>query len=128
MGSSNLEEMDERLQRIEGIAQQLLRVSNELLESNLEMSNALTALAARINLREALPPTPSDEYLNFQEIARRAGVTPAAVTNWRIRHDDFPRPIKEIGKTKLFSARQVNAWLASREARQPKAVTEMQHS
>jgi len=74
------------------------------------------------------PPAPTDEYLNFQEIAIRAGVTPAAVTNWRIRHDDFPRPAKEIGKTKLFSARQVNAWLASREARQPKAVTEMQSS
>lgn len=43
MGVSNLEEMDERLQRIEGIAQQLLRVSNQLLESNIEMSNALTA-------------------------------------------------------------------------------------
>lgn len=128
MGASNLEEMDERIQRIEGIAQQLLRVSNELIESNIEMSNAVTALSARINIREALPPLPTDEYLNFQEIARRAGVTPAAVTNWRIRHDDFPRPIKEIGKTKLFSARQINAWLSSRQAKQPKAVTEMQHS
>ena len=93
MGASNLEQMDERIQRIEGIAQQLLRVSNELIESNIEMSNAVTALSARINIREALPPLPTDEYLNFQEIARRAGVTPAAVTNWRIRHDDFPRPI-----------------------------------
>ena len=128
MEISNLKDMDEKLERLEALTQHLLRIQNEKLEVMVQLNESVTALAARINLREALPPAPSDEYLNFQEIARRAGVTPAAVTNWRIRHDDFPQPAKEIGKTKLFSARQVNAWLASREARQPKAVTEMQHS
>ena len=126
--TNDLTETQKKLDRMEGIVQQLLRVQNETLEFLVQLEASVTALAARINLREALPPIPHDEYLNFQEIAIRAGVTPAAVTNWRIRHDDFPKPAKEIGKTKLFSARQVSAWLGARQARQPKAVTQMQHS
>ena len=105
MISSNLETIDQKLDHLIGLCEQLVEATKEPPPHRLE-----------------------DEYLNFQEIAIRAGVTPAAVTNWRIRHDDFPKPAKEIGKTKLFSARQVSAWLGARQARQPKAVTQMQHS
>ncbi len=103
--TSNLEMIEQKLDHLTQLCEQILEVSEE-----------------------PPPSRPEDEYLNFQEIARRAGVTPAAVTNWRIRHADFPLPAKEIGKTKLFSARQISGWLQARRNNQPKAVTEMQSS
>jgi len=128
MINSNLETMDQKLDRLMGIVEHLLRVSQEQITAMTQIIDHMAVLETRINLKEALPPRPDDEYLNFQEIARRAGVTPAAVTNWRIRHDDFPLPAKEIGKTKLFSARQISRWLQARQNNQPKAVTQMQSS
>ncbi|MEV0066865.1 N-6 DNA methylase [Amycolatopsis sp. NPDC050768] len=48
------------------------------------------------------------------DIARLAGVRRAAVSNWRRRHDDFPRPVGGTASSPLFSLPEVQAWLAGR--------------
>ncbi len=45
------------------------------------------------------------------EIARLAGVTRAAVSNWRRRYDDFPSPAGGGAHSPLFSLAEVQAWL-----------------
>src|ERR1700678_2470785 len=44
-------------------------------------------------------------------IARLAGVGRAAVSNWRKRHLDFPRPVGGSPASPLFSREAVVAWL-----------------
>ncbi|WP_328505530.1 N-6 DNA methylase [Streptomyces sp. NBC_00391] len=45
------------------------------------------------------------------EIARLAGVTRAAVSNWRRRYDDFPTPTGGGANSPLFDLAEVQAWL-----------------
>lgn len=45
------------------------------------------------------------------EIARLAGVTRAAVSNWRRRYDDFPAPAGGAANSPLYSLAQVQEWL-----------------
>jgi type I restriction-modification system DNA methylase subunit len=45
------------------------------------------------------------------DIARIAGVRPSAVSNWRRRHDDFPRPIGGTDKSPRFDLAAVESWL-----------------
>ncbi|RAG84000.1 SAM-dependent methyltransferase, partial [Streptacidiphilus pinicola] len=44
-------------------------------------------------------------------IARLAGVGPAAVSNWRRRHPDFPKPVGGSVSSPTFDLAQVEAWL-----------------
>lgn len=46
------------------------------------------------------------------EIARLAGVTRAAVSNWRRRYDGFPQPAGGGSNSPLFDLAEVRAWLA----------------
>ncbi|MDX3134028.1 N-6 DNA methylase [Streptomyces europaeiscabiei] len=45
------------------------------------------------------------------EIARLAGVTRAAVSNWRRRYEDFPKPTRGGANSPLFDLAEVQAWL-----------------
>ncbi|NEV85428.1 N-6 DNA methylase [Streptomyces tendae] len=45
------------------------------------------------------------------DIARIADVKPTAVSNWRKRHDDFPRPVGGTDRSPRFDLGQVEAWL-----------------
>ncbi|MFJ8982733.1 N-6 DNA methylase [Streptomyces sp. NPDC102282] len=45
------------------------------------------------------------------EIARIAGVTRAAVSNWRRRHPDFPHPAAGTATSPLFTLTEVQQWL-----------------
>ena len=45
------------------------------------------------------------------EIARLAGVGRAAVSNWRRRHADFPRPVGGTDTSPAFSLAAVQDWL-----------------
>lgn len=58
------------------------------------------------------------ELVNASEIARRAGVSREAVSNWAQRHKDFPKPIKAAAGVKhtLRDWGQIEAWLAKRRA------------
>ncbi|MDI9830586.1 N-6 DNA methylase [Streptomyces sp. KAU_LT] len=45
------------------------------------------------------------------EIARLAGVTRAAVSNWRRRHEDFPEPAGGAANSPLYALAEVQDWL-----------------
>ena len=49
------------------------------------------------------------------DIAEMAGVSRAAVSNWRKRNDDFPDPVGGTPAKPLFSRAEVVAWLNSRD-------------
>ncbi|MGW4473440.1 N-6 DNA methylase [Nonomuraea sp. NPDC004354] len=53
-----------------------------------------------------------DPTVNAGDIARLAGVGRAAVSNWRRRHDDFPKPVDGTAAQPLFALREVEAWLS----------------
>ena len=46
------------------------------------------------------------------QIARLAGVTRAAVANWRRRHDGFPAPVSGTAAGPLFSLAEIETWLS----------------
>src|SRR5271165_6315120 len=51
------------------------------------------------------------DIVGINEIAAMAGVTSQAVTNWRSRATDFPRPLRELASGPIFRRSQVRAWL-----------------
>ncbi|MBB2501735.1 HsdM family class I SAM-dependent methyltransferase [Amycolatopsis echigonensis] len=55
-----------------------------------------------------------DAAVSAADIARLAGVRRAAVSNWRRRHDDFPKPVGGTASSPLFSLPEVQAWLRGR--------------
>lgn len=52
--------------------------------------------------------------VSLPEIASLAEVTPAAVSNWRRRYDDFPSPLATGGR-ESFRAAEVASWLDQRK-------------
>ncbi|WP_330932490.1 N-6 DNA methylase [Spiractinospora alimapuensis] len=52
-----------------------------------------------------------EQQVSAADIARLAGVTRAAVSNWRRRHEDFPTPITDRGTVARFRLSEVRAWL-----------------
>ncbi|MFF0066041.1 N-6 DNA methylase [Streptomyces sp. NPDC005279] len=61
-------------------------------------------------MKDAVRPT-AEPLVTAAEIARLAGVTRAAVSNWRRRHDDFPAPATGSTSSPLFSLPEVRSWL-----------------
>ncbi|MEU3567677.1 N-6 DNA methylase [Kitasatospora sp. NPDC036755] len=61
-----------------------------------------------------VPPT----LVTSAEIARLAGVTRAAVSNWRRRYDDFPAAAAGSGSSPLFDWPAVQEWLRRRDRHQ----------
>ncbi|WP_232238479.1 N-6 DNA methylase [Nocardiopsis dassonvillei] len=51
--------------------------------------------------------------MSSADIARIAGVKPTAVSNWRRRHDDFPRPVGGTDRSPRFDLGQVEEWLST---------------
>jgi hypothetical protein len=56
-----------------------------------------------------------EALMGVTEIAEVAGVTRAAVTNWRSRHRDFPSPVAELRSGPVFNAADVRRWLQDHE-------------
>jgi chromosome partitioning protein len=52
-----------------------------------------------------------NELVGINEISDMAGVSRQAVANWRVRADDFPKPISELASGPVFLRSQVRAWL-----------------
>jgi predicted DNA-binding transcriptional regulator AlpA/predicted RNA methylase len=50
------------------------------------------------------------KLISAAEVARLAGVTRAAVSNWRRRHADFPEPV-EGGRNARFALSEITDWL-----------------
>jgi predicted DNA-binding transcriptional regulator AlpA len=57
------------------------------------------------------PAPEASPLVTGSEIARLAGVTRAAVSNWRRRYDDFPKPTGGGANSPLFDLAEVQAWL-----------------
>ena len=55
------------------------------------------------------------EEISSSEIARLAQSKPATVSNWRRRHEDFPRPVGGTAARPLFSRTEVVAWLKAND-------------
>lgn len=49
--------------------------------------------------------------VGIAEIAEMAKVTKQAVTNWRLRYDDFPRPIQTLHSGPVWKRETVEAWI-----------------
>jgi len=52
-----------------------------------------------------------DNLLGLAEIADLAGVTKQAVSNWRMRYDDFPRPIQNLQSGPVWDRENIEAWV-----------------
>ena len=53
-------------------------------------------------------------YLTLTEVAKRTGVRLSAVSNWRTRHSDFPRP-QVVSGQEVFEVGEVAKWLRERK-------------
>ncbi|WP_432055313.1 N-6 DNA methylase [Streptomyces sp. bgisy022] len=57
------------------------------------------------------PASSTNPLVTGSEIARIAGVTRAAVSNWRRRYDDFPAPAGGGANSPLYDLAEVQDWL-----------------
>jgi chromosome partitioning protein len=51
------------------------------------------------------------EVIGLAEVAQMAGVTPAAVGNWRTRFEDFPEPVAALRAGPVFEIDRIRRWL-----------------
>lgn len=54
---------------------------------------------------------PKDDLMNLSDVARLAGVNKSAVTNWRNRYQDFPKPVPTSERGIFFKRQAVLDWL-----------------
>ena len=54
------------------------------------------------------------ELVGVHEIAEMANVRSSAVSNWRVRHADFPTPLVELASGPIFIRTDVERWLENR--------------
>lgn len=60
-----------------------------------------------------LPLIQVADIIGTDEIAKLANVGSPAVSNWTLRHEDFPRPIKHISvNIPIYNRIEILAWLA----------------
>jgi chromosome partitioning protein len=57
----------------------------------------------------------TQDLVGIQEIAEMAGVTRAAVANWRTRFKKFPAPVVELASGPVFQRSDVRRWLKKRK-------------
>jgi type I restriction-modification system DNA methylase subunit/predicted DNA-binding transcriptional regulator AlpA len=50
--------------------------------------------------------------VSLADVAEMAGVSRPAVSNWRRRNADFPKPVTETGATSLFRLADLTSWMA----------------
>jgi chromosome partitioning protein len=58
----------------------------------------------------------NQDLIGLHEIAELAGVTTAAVGNWKKRFQDFPKPLKKLKSGPVFSQNQIKIWLKKRSS------------
>ncbi|MFI5859173.1 helix-turn-helix transcriptional regulator [Streptomyces parvulus] len=62
-----------------------------------------------------------DQLISLAEVASLAGVTRAAVSNWRRRHD-FPAPAMTAGRTVWVVRVEAETWLATQRSQSRRAT------
>lgn len=63
-----------------------------------------------------------DDLIGLYETAQIAGVSPAAVGNWKKRYPDFPVPVKQLHSGPVFQRRQILHWLRKKEGSMVKVI------
>jgi chromosome partitioning protein len=63
------------------------------------------------------------EFVGVAEIAQLAKVGVSAVSNWRSRYSDFPKPVQELNSGPVFSRLQIEAWLKKRDGNMPVTIS-----
>ncbi|MFJ3833146.1 class I SAM-dependent DNA methyltransferase [Streptomyces sp. NPDC090046] len=76
-----------------------------------EENAAVEAAAAEAAAAEAGAAEVTAAEVTAAEVARLAGVGRAAVSNWRRRHADFPKPVGGTETSPSFSLGEVEHWL-----------------
>jgi cellulose biosynthesis protein BcsQ len=64
----------------------------------------------------------NDDLIGLYEIAQLAGVSSAAVGNWRKRYADFPAPVKQLQSGPVFQRTQILHWLRKKEGKMVKVI------
>src|SRR5690625_2281822 len=80
---------------------------------NVNIVNTVLCCAnvAFVNMEKRPSATAELSAINAVDVARLAGVSRAAVSNWRKRFDDFPNPVAGTRTSPLFDPSQIRAWL-----------------
>ncbi len=70
-------------------------------------------------------PMNTQKLVGLSEIAGMAEppVSRQAVANWRIRYDDFPRPVKNVQRGPLWDEDQIQEWLHQKSGRAPVVIS-----
>ncbi|HNQ90198.1 MAG TPA: ParA family protein [Verrucomicrobiota bacterium] len=63
------------------------------------------------------------DLVGISEIAEMANVTRQAVTNWRQRYDDFPKPAQVLQNGPVWNREIVEHWLKQKEGRTPHVIS-----
>jgi cellulose biosynthesis protein BcsQ len=63
------------------------------------------------------------ELIGVSEIATLAGVSAAAISNWRSRHANFPKPVAEMQSGPAFDKIQIVDWLNRRNNNLPITIS-----
>ena len=62
-------------------------------------------------------------FVGILEIAEMAKVTRQAVTNWRMRYDDFPKPAQTLQSGPVWDREVIDLWLKQKEGRTPHVIS-----
>jgi chromosome partitioning protein len=65
----------------------------------------------------------SNNLIGISEVAKVAGVSAAAVSNWRSRYTDFPAPLVEMQSGPVFDKTQILDWLNRRNGNMPITIS-----
>ena len=63
------------------------------------------------------------KLLGLAEFAELAGVSKQVVSNWRLRHDDFPKPIQEIQSGPVWEHEAVDSWVKVHKGEQSHVIS-----
>ncbi len=64
-----------------------------------------------------------EKLVGISEIAEMGKVSRQAVTNWRARYDDFPKPIQVLQSGPLWSREVMEQWLKRKEGRATQVIS-----
>ena len=65
------------------------------------------------------------KFVGISEIAEMANppVTKQAVSNWRVRYDDFPRPVETLQSGPVWDAEVIQTWLNAKAGHAPVVIS-----
>ncbi len=92
---------------------------------SVSLMNEYKFLLTKFTYCKILTPMNTNKLVGLSEIAGMAEppVSRQAVANWRIRYDDFPKPVETLQSGPVWNADQVDAWLRQKSGRAPVVIS-----